>query len=57
VATILIGLGRHDETLVELARAVEQHSWPVMSWKVDPDLDPLRGDPRFVALMKQVGLE
>ena len=57
LATILIGLGRYDEALVELAKAVEQRSWPVMGWKVDPDLDPLRADPRFTALRKQVGLE
>jgi Flp pilus assembly protein TadD len=57
VATILIGLGRLDEALVELAKAAEERSYYVMQWKVDPDLDPLRSDPRFTALLKKVGLE
>jgi len=57
VATILIGLGQLDEALVELAKAAEERSYYVMYWKVDPDLDPLRSDPRFTALLKKVGLE
>lgn len=57
LATILIGLGQLDEALVELTKALEERSYYVMYWKVDPDLDPLRSDPRFIALLKKVGLE
>jgi TolB-like protein/class 3 adenylate cyclase/lipoprotein NlpI len=57
VATILVGLGETDEAIVALAQAEEQHSYYVMWWKVDPDLDPLRSDPRFTALLKKVGLD
>jgi adenylate cyclase len=57
MATILIGLGRLDEALAELAKAAEQRSYYVAYWKVDPDLDPVRSDPRFTALLKKVGLD
>lgn len=57
VATILVGLGDLDEALVELAKAMEQRAYSGGWWKVDPELDPLRSDPRFTALLKKVGLE
>ena len=57
VATIHVGLGEKEEALVALAQAEAQHSYFVGWWKVDPELDPLRSDPRFIGLLKKVGLE
>jgi predicted amidophosphoribosyltransferase len=49
--------GKKDGALAALAQAYEQRSWYVTWWKLDPDLDPLRSDPRFAALLKKAGLE
>jgi len=57
VATIHVGLGEIDEAFAALAQGAAQHSWFVPFWKVDPELDPLRSDPRFAELLKKVGLE
>ncbi len=55
LATVQIGLGQTDEAFESLAHAAAQRSWCVSFWKVDPELDPVRSDPRFSALLKQVG--
>lgn len=57
LANVHIGLGQVDEALAALAQAEMEHSYYVGFWKVDPELDPLRSDPRFTALLKKVGLE
>ncbi len=57
VATLYVGLGEVDEAFAALTEAEAQHSYLVAWWKVDPDLDPLRSDPRFTALLKKVGLD
>jgi len=57
LATLHAGLGEVDEAFASLAQAEAQHSYYVGSWKVDPELDPLRSDPRFTALLKKVGLD
>jgi Flp pilus assembly protein TadD len=57
LANLHIGLGQVDEAFVALAQAETEHSYYVGFWKVDPDLDPLRADPRFAALLKKVGFE
>ncbi len=57
IATVQVGLHDTDGALASLAQAATEHSYYVPWWKVDPDLDPLRSDPRFTALLKTVGLD
>ncbi len=53
-ATVLAALGDHDEALRDLLRAADARD-PWVTWlKVDPMLDPLRSDPRLVALEARV---
>jgi len=57
VATVQVGLGDMDEAFASLAQAATEHSYLAGWWKLDPELDPLRSDPRFSALLKSVGLD
>lgn len=55
-ATLHIGLGDVDEALRWAERAIaERRGWPVY-FQVNPLVDPLRGDPRFDALIGAMGL-
>jgi TolB-like protein/class 3 adenylate cyclase/Flp pilus assembly protein TadD len=57
LANLHIGLGQVDAAFAALSQAETEHSYYVGFWKVDPDLDPLRSDARFTALLKKVGLD
>ena len=57
VALVQVGLHDTEGALAALAQAAREHSYTVPWWNIDPELDPLRADPRFIALMKTIGLE
>jgi Tfp pilus assembly protein PilF len=56
VALIHLGLGDRPAALDALSRACEERSHQMAFIKVDPRLDPLRGEARFVGLLEEVGL-
>jgi TolB-like protein/DNA-binding winged helix-turn-helix (wHTH) protein len=51
-----IALGDKDQTFAWLEKSYSEHSTALTSLKVNPIYDPLRGDPRFQALLRRVGL-
>ncbi len=57
LATVQVGLHDMDGAFASLAQAATEHSYYAGWWKVDPELDLLRSDPRFAELLKTVGLE
>lgn len=56
-AVIYVGLGDRARALDLLETAYEERSGWMAYLKVDPRLDPLCAEPRFIALLQRVGLE
>ncbi len=56
VAQVFGWLGDKDEAFRWLERAFNEHYFYLVFLKVEPDLDPLRNDPRFAVLLRRVGL-
>jgi len=56
MALICIGLHDNDRALSWLAQSVQERSTYMVYAKTDPLLDSIRSDPRFGALMNQMGL-
>jgi TolB-like protein/Tfp pilus assembly protein PilF len=56
LALVYLGLGNKPRALDALEKAYEAHSQQLLFLKVDNIFDPLRADPRFVELLKNVGL-
>lgn len=54
--TAYLGTDRRDEVISLLQKAYTDHSNLLTVLKVDPIYDPLRSDPRFQELLRQVGL-
>lgn len=57
LATIELALGDPKAALAELEKGVVARDHWMVWLKVDPMLDPLRGDKHFPALLKAVGLD
>jgi TolB-like protein/DNA-binding winged helix-turn-helix (wHTH) protein/Flp pilus assembly protein TadD len=51
-----IAIGDKDQAFAWLEKAYSQHSYALITLKVEPSYDPLRSDPRFQDLMRRVGL-
>ena len=54
-ALLCLSLGNRDEAIRWLEQSVSDHAGPQISHiKVDPFLGPLRGEPRFEALVQRI---
>ena len=56
IGIIYVGLGEKDQAFAWLERAYEERSVWLDFLKVEPNLDPLRSDPRYADLVRRMGL-
>jgi len=56
LAVIYAGLGDTDQAMAELEKAYVEHTWAMYMIRVEPAFAALHSDPRFIALVRKVGL-
>lgn len=56
-ARVYIALNDYDQAINNLEKAYNERELWMYSIKADPTFDPLRNEPRFIALMKKMNLE
>ncbi len=56
LAVLYVGLGDKEGAIASLEKAYVAHDLQMQYLKIDPHYDGLRSDPRFVELIKKVGL-
>jgi len=56
LAVLYAGLGDKEAAIAALQKAYDAHDLQLQALKVEPRYDSLRTDPRFVELMRKVGL-
>ncbi len=54
IATAYAALGERDQAFKHLEQGMAEHSWWMPFLRVDPELDPLRSDPRFQELVRKM---
>ncbi len=57
IALVYNGLGRSERGLSQLERACDDRDVRLPLLKVDPRWDSIRSNPRFVAILKRIGLQ
>jgi TolB-like protein/DNA-binding winged helix-turn-helix (wHTH) protein len=57
VAIAYVGLGDHDRAFEWLEKAYKERDHSMVTLKVEPAYNPLRSDPRFVALLRRMKLQ
>ena len=56
IGATFVALGDKESALEWLDRAYADRTHDLYLLKVNPRFDPLRGDPRFIALLRRMGL-
>jgi hypothetical protein len=56
LAELSAAAGHPDEAIHYLQQALDQHNADLIWLKQDPYYDPLHSDPRYLAIVKSVGL-
>jgi TolB-like protein/DNA-binding winged helix-turn-helix (wHTH) protein len=54
VAIVYLGLGKNDVAMTWLQKAYADRSNGLVFFKVEPELDPIRSDPRFISLLTKL---
>jgi len=57
LALVYAALGENDTAFEWLEKGYERREESLLSIKVDPKVDRLRSDPRFIALLREMGVE
>jgi tetratricopeptide (TPR) repeat protein len=57
LVVLYIGLKDYDQAFSWAEKAYEEHDYWIMRAKVSPLFDPVRSDPRFIELLKKIGLD
>src|SRR5262249_53862284 len=56
IATVYAALGDRDQAFAWIEKSIAASEGGEIWLKVDPQLDSLRDDPRYVALLRRIGL-
>ena len=57
IAELFFLLGEEEKGFEWLDKAYEERDFHLIFLRVDPAFDSVRSDPRFIALLKKIGLD